>query len=295
MELIDTARLMQEARTKATAATFKEMGPSYLYNALQDRQPLLVIEIREVAQYEAMHVRASVNVSCDATEYLNGIMSEAVRVVVLSQGPGWGIQGNMMEVLKVTDMQKHSLVKKVFLLTGGFEAFYGQYPQMCLPSSAGAPAKAFAETRWPTEIMKGVLYMGSAFNLMVSAYAEALGIKTVIQVAPPLSTFAAAQYHYNPINKAADLANVFALIQAAPKPVLIIDLNGDKEAAAVSAVFFSKAKQLNSQLGLTYVLSKRPDVTLPSWLSLAVLNFGDEADDSEQKVMTEQMLRSLTS
>jgi hypothetical protein len=296
MEEVDTARMLREARAKAAAAAFKEMGPSYLYNALQDQQPLLVLEVRTDESYFAEHVRASVRVDQNApTEELNAILNDCRRAVVLTQSSRDALLPQMMEVLKVTDIQKHALTKKVFLLTGGFEAFFAHYPYMCLSSEAALPARAFAETRWPSEIMKGVLYLGSAFNLMASTYVQALGIKTVAQVAPPLSTCKGVEYHYSPINKPADLTSALAILEAAPKPVLVVDLNGDKEAAALCSIFFARAKGLSFQASLVYVVSKRPDIAMPGWLSLAVHNFGDELQqDSEMERLKEQMLRSMT-
>mmetsp|Transcript_944 Transcript_944/g.2239 ORF Transcript_944/g.2239 Transcript_944/m.2239 type:complete len:291 (-) Transcript_944:4545-5417(-) len=290
METIDTAQMLRQARAKAAAATFKEIGPSFLFNALQDQLPILVIEVRDIDQYDSLHVRASIRVDKAASAELDSLLNDATRVVVLTQSAGDGLGDAMLEVLK-----KHSLTKKVFVITGGFDAFNSLYPYMCLDNAASPSAVAFANTRWPSEIMRGVLYMGSAFNLMVPAYIQALGIKTVLQVAPPLSTVTLAEHHYNPIKKSADLVNALALLDAAPKPVLVVDLNGDKESAAVCAVFFAQAKRLSYQAGLTYIMSKRPDASLSSWLSLAVLNYGDEKQDLEVQLLKDQLLRSLTS
>lgn len=58
------------------------------------------------------------------------------------------------------------------------------------------------------------------------------------------------------------------VIKEQPKPVLLYELNCDNLAPIIAAAYFAFKKNLPTQVGFSYVLQKRPDISPEPWAFL---------------------------
>lgn len=261
-----TQELLREARASSkTAVTC--MHPGFLYNCLQDLRPIVIVEVRDEENYAKLHVRDGVRLERGGDI---GSLPLGERVIFLDEDSET-LEGSEVDALA---QAARSSYKKVHFLKGGFAAFCAQYPFLCVPTDCPIEVYLRARARYPTEVLSHLLYLGGVVHLSNLQQLRHLGIRTVIDCGCGVSSqLPLTEVHltFNPED--VDFEAAIQAIEASEKPVFLYDLNGEDQAAAVSAAYFAHVKGLKSEHALAYLLSKRPDISLRPDLFLQLQNF----------------------
>jgi hypothetical protein len=274
MESPDIARLWQQAKRNAIAP-LQTMGTGFIYNLLNDMRPVILVEKRGLHP-DSLSIRDSIPIPYNSQgqpdlTHLRARLSNATgRLVYVEDG-----DSNDPEVLNI--LREMSVFQKIYVIRGGFNAFYEDYPFLCVPSNPSDTQLMMARARWPTEILQKVLYVGNIFNAKSGHQCLSLNIKSLIDLCP--SPEPTDKYHYLHVPVQAGVVQFDELIswfQDAPKPVLVYDVNGNTYAPLIAAVFLSYMKNIPTEKAIAYIVSKRPDMDPNPTLFLQVQNLGKD-------------------
>eukprot|EP00826_Nyctotherus_ovalis_P011353 TRINITY_DN1295_c0_g1_i2.p1 TRINITY_DN1295_c0_g1~~TRINITY_DN1295_c0_g1_i2.p1 ORF type:complete len:233 (-),score=65.24 TRINITY_DN1295_c0_g1_i2:542-1240(-) len=172
---------------------------------------ILMIDIRSEEEYNSLYIRGSFHVDLAAftkEELLELVLKTAKsfaeynpkendtlrRLLIVTKGP---LVSKDPAIEKLTKMVKSlNCITQILSLRDGIESVKAKYPFVLVSKSSPDSDYGFAASRFPSVVSEGKLFLGGLLNAGATRQLEAMGITTLIGVAPNPLTNVDKRFRY---------------------------------------------------------------------------------------------------
>ncbi|KAM3146220.1 hypothetical protein pb186bvf_001565 [Paramecium bursaria] len=284
----------------------KQISAQDLYNFIQDIRHLVIVDLRNQEQFEKQQIRGSLQIQGDPQLFLQKFsdyqkiaqkneekykIMPIRRMVLVHDDPNL-IQ---MQLQLIEELQKQMKVNyKTYTLSVSIQEFAQTYPFLILSKQQldGYEQKQqnefqnqvlFAHSLFPSELIKGQIYLGSVFNANSKQQLNALKIKSLIdlkfQEEEQQKNWQQEEFKYENYgipqygDYKVDFKTIVEAIKNAEKPLLIYCEDGFSLTSCVAAAYLMEMKGFKFDLATLKVFQIRGDTKVNKQIYQQILTY----------------------